>query len=152
RKNADFVRPIASVTKLLSGLLLSDMVNDDTESVTICEDDKDRLKWSRSRLPVGLTASWGELVHAALGASENRAMYAAVRSRMTRAEFVELMNRKAVELGMQSSHFIDPAGIDPGNVSTANDLLELLSAAAENEQVCSWTLTPTIALSTGKGA
>ncbi len=150
-KNPRVVRPIASVTKLLSGLVLSQLEVDPKQAVTIGEDDKDRRKWSRSRLFVGLTAPWGELIQAALGASDNRAMYASVRTAMPASEFVERMNRRAAELGMTSSHFVDPAGVDPGNVSTARDLLGLLAGAAEDQRVREWALTPRIDLATARG-
>src|SRR5689334_9461475 len=103
-KNADAVRPIASVTKLIGGLVLarasSAAVSRD-EWVTITDEDKDRLKWSRSRLKVGWTFRWADLVSAALGASDNRAMYAAVRSSgLSRDEMADRMNHLAREIGM----------------------------------------------------
>lgn len=152
RKNAEVVRPIASVTKLLSGLLLStaDVARD--QLVTIGEEDKDRLKWSRSQLKVSLTTPWLALAKAAIGASDNRAMYAAVRTAMERGRFVALMNDKARQLGMRDSRFVDPAGVDPGNVSTARDLLHLLDAAAADAEVRAWSLEPTIELPTDRGA
>ena len=151
RKNAQVVRPIASVTKLLSGIVLSRLDIDERLPVTIGEEDKDRLKWSRSRLKVGLTVPWGQLVQVALGASDNRAMHAAVRARLPWPDFVALMNRTAAELGMKHSHFVEPTGLDPGNISSALDLLHLLDAAAANEEVRAWSSTPAIELSTGKG-
>lgn len=150
RKNPDVVRPIASVTKLLSGLLFAAM-NDDQTTVTIGEEDKDRLKWSRSRLYVGLSAPWEQLVHATLCASDNRAMYAAVRAKMPREQFVVAMNEKAKALGMNNSSFVDPAGVDPRNVSTALDLLSLVDAAANEPRLAQWTLSESITLATDKG-
>lgn len=173
-KNPREIRPIASVTKLLSGLVLSrqsppagdlsggrprgastdasvaaepepepELARGWTrgegpalEWVEITEEDKDRLKWSRSRLRIGLELDAGALFDAALAASDNRAMYAVVRARgHSRATFVEQMNALARELGMARSTFRDPAGIDPGNVSTAEDLLLLISAAAGDERI-----------------
>jgi D-alanyl-D-alanine endopeptidase (penicillin-binding protein 7) len=194
-KNAEVVRPIASVTKLLSGLLLTrsatesasatvaiatvpaqaiqsafsptstraatptfcvgtstqSTVASEDDFVTIGEEDKDRLKWSRSRLRVGWSFRWSALFAAALGGSDNRAMYASVRARgYARPNFVELMNALARELGMERSHFRDPAGIDPGNVSTALDLLKLIDAAAAREPVRQATLRAQITLSDPK--
>lgn len=137
-KNPDVVRPIASVTKLVSGLVLAALENLEAADtyVTITEEDKDRLKWSRSRVRVGLSFKARELLAAALAASDNRAMYAAVRAAgLSRGEFVERMNALVSELGMTNSVFQDPAGVDPKNVSTATDLLKLLEAAAGSEWV-----------------
>ena len=134
-KNANKVRPIASVTKLLSALVLSRKQAAPPEWITIEEHDKDRLKWSRSRLKIGSVYRSEDLYRAALIASDNRAIYALVRaSGFDRAAFVEEMNRTAHELGMASSRFRDPAGIDPGNVSSANDLVKLLDAIAEDQR------------------
>lgn len=160
-KSPDVVRPIASVTKLLSGLVLTrldaeralpaDVLGPELPGldpwVTISEDDKDRLKHSRSRLGVGRAFKPEDLFAAALGASDNRAMYASVRARrIERARFVERMNALARELGMTKSEFRDPAGIDPGNVSTANDLLALLDAAATDDAIRAATLHGVIEL------
>jgi D-alanyl-D-alanine endopeptidase (penicillin-binding protein 7) len=147
-RRAETVRPIASVTKLLSGLVFSGMeVAPADDWVTLGEEDKDRLKWSRSRLRMGSTYKLPDLFAAALGASDNRAMYATVRGHgISRSVFVDRMNALARELGMHKSTFIDPAGIDPGNVSTAHDLLALLDAAADSELVRSRTLLDAIEL------
>ncbi len=140
-KNAFVVRPIASVTKLLSAVLLERLEREggaktSTSSyVTILEEDKDRVKNSRSRINVGRAFRQDLLLDAALIASDNRAMYAAVRSAgIARRAFVEKMNGLARELGMDKSEFKDPAGIEAENVSTANDLLLLLEAAANSER------------------
>ncbi len=134
-KNADQQRPIASVTKLLSALLLEPQPLD-LQWIEIQEDDKDRLKWSRSRLKVGQRWSPNDLFAAALIASENRAVYALVRATgAPRSDFVARMNQHAQALGMRHSQFYDPAGVDPRNVSTARDLTLLLQAAAQNQRV-----------------
>jgi D-alanyl-D-alanine endopeptidase (penicillin-binding protein 7) len=147
-KNAEVVRPIASVTKLLSGLVFAGMeVAPADDWVTLGEEDKDRLKWSRSRLRMGSVYKLPDLFAAALGASDNRAMYATVRAHgLARSVFVDRMNALARELGMSKSNFIDPAGIDPSNVSTADDLLLLLDAAAASEMVRSRTLLDAVEL------
>jgi serine-type D-Ala-D-Ala endopeptidase (penicillin-binding protein 7) len=147
-KSPELVRPIASVTKLLSGLVLSGLQEAPADdAVTISEDDKDRLKWSRSRIKVGTVYKLPDLFAAALGASDNRAMYATVRGLgLSRGVFVDRMNALARELGMEKSSFVDPAGIDPSNVSTANDLLILLEAAANSEPVRSRTQLPYVEL------
>jgi len=151
-KNPHVVRPIASVTKLLSALVLDRLqqqgaLTSTTGMVTILDEDKDRLKWSKSRLQVGRSYPMHELLEAALIASDNRAMYASVRARgISRASFVEKMNAVARELGMEKSEFKDPAGIDPGNVSTASDLLLLIDAVASCEDICKTTQTGMIDL------
>ena len=151
KKNPTIVRPIASVTKLLTGLVLASMQVDRARTVVVLEDDKDRLKWSKSRLPVSVSMTWGDLLRAGLGASDNRAIYAAVRTVMDRQAFVALMNAKAAEIGMANSKFIDPAGIDPGNVSTAVDLTRLLDAASPLDDLRTMLNAPVIELETNRG-
>jgi serine-type D-Ala-D-Ala endopeptidase (penicillin-binding protein 7) len=138
-KDADRVRPIASITKLLSTLILSKEGLPPDEWITLEEQDKDRLKWSKSKLKIARAYRPLDLFAAALVISENRAVYALVRAKSpNRATFVERMNATAKELGMAHSTFRDPAGVDPANVSTARDLLALLDAVAENEMVAKY--------------
>ena len=135
-KNADEVRPIASITKLVSLLLLSSDGLPKTEWITLEEEDKDRLKWSRSNLAIHRSFRPEDLFAAALVISENRAVYALVRaSGAPREGFVERMNGYARELGMTKTSFRDPAGVDPENVSTARELLTLLDTAANDDRV-----------------
>ena len=150
-KNATTVRPIASVTKLLSALILSAQTTDRGKNITITEEDKDRLKWSRSRLSVDTSMTWGDMLRVGLGASDNRAIYAAVRAVMPRETFVKFMNAKARELGMSNSKFVDPAGVDPGNVSTGMDLLQLLSATSAVADLKTILLSPEIEIATNRG-
>ncbi len=135
-KDPDRVRPIASVTKLLSTLILSKDGLPADEWITLEDQDKDRLKWSKSKLKIDRAFHPLDLFAAALVISENRAVYALVRAAgKTRPMFVERMNSTARELGMGHSTFKDPAGVDPENVSTARDLLALLDAVAGNEMI-----------------
>ncbi|MFO0724195.1 MAG: serine hydrolase [Myxococcota bacterium] len=135
-RRPDLVRPIASVTKLMTALVFSERVPKPDQPITLEECDKDRLKWSKSRLKIGKTYAAADLFSAALGASDNRAVYALVRGAgVERGSFVDEMNSTAEALGMDSTHFQDPAGIDPSNVSTATDLLKLLDAVASEEWV-----------------
>lgn len=151
-KNADTVRPIASITKLLSALTMRPHLLPADSVVTISDSDKDRLKWSKSRLVIGLEASRDELLTAGLCASDNRAMYALVRSiGFDRKNFATLMNATARELHMDHSRFIDAAGIDPGNVSTARDLGELLAASADDPDIRKKTQVDKLNLYTRKG-
>jgi serine-type D-Ala-D-Ala endopeptidase (penicillin-binding protein 7) len=151
-KRPNDVRPIASVTKLLTSYLIEKDQLAFPEWITIEEADKDRLKWSKSHLKIGHTYRSEDLYRTALIASDNRAIYALVRSAgIERAAFVEKMNAVAKELGMTKSAFRDPAGIDPGNVSTANDLLKLIEAVAALERVKAASQQGTIDLVNDKG-
>jgi serine-type D-Ala-D-Ala endopeptidase (penicillin-binding protein 7) len=129
-KNADEVMPIASITKLMTAIVILDSGVPLLESVTVDGDDVDRFKGSRSKLRVGATLMRAELLKLALMASENRAAAALARSYPGGTEvFVDAMNRKAQELGMLNSHFVDSTGLRPENVSTAGDLVKLVNAA-----------------------
>lgn len=151
-RHADRVRPIASVTKLMTALVFSRRVPRPEGAITLEECDKDRLKWSKSRLRIGSTYTSTALFSAALGASDNRAVYALVRGAgVERRSFVDEMNDLAAELGMSATSFADPAGIDPGNVSTAHDLLKLLDAVATESWVREKCLEPSFDLTDGAG-
>ncbi|MEY4980570.1 MAG: hypothetical protein RLZZ352_2840 [Pseudomonadota bacterium] len=129
-KNDSAVLPIASITKLMTGLVIADASLPMDEVITLTDDDVDTHKGSRSRLAVGTTLTRGELMHLALMSSENRAANALGRTfpgGMNR--FVSLMNSKARELGMQDTRFVDPTGLFSENRSSARDLATLVSAA-----------------------
>jgi D-alanyl-D-alanine endopeptidase (penicillin-binding protein 7) len=135
-KDPDRVRPIASITKLASTLLLAKDGLPEDEWITLVEQDKDRLKWSKSKLRIERSYKPLDLFAAALVISENRAVYALVRALgVSRESFVGRMNTLARELGMKHTTFKDPAGVDPANVSSARDLLALLDAVAGDEMV-----------------
>ena len=123
-------RPIASLTKLMTALVIleSDAALD--EAIAITEEDRDRLKGSHSRIPFGTVLTRAELLRAALGASDNRAASALARHYPGgRAQFIAAMNAKAQALDMTGTRFADASGLAAGNVSTARDLLKLLEAA-----------------------
>ncbi|MDZ7750587.1 MAG: serine hydrolase [Gammaproteobacteria bacterium] len=129
-KNTEKIRPIASITKLMTAMVVLDTHLSPDEYIQITDDDKDRLKYSRSRLPVGSRLTRDELLHSALVGSENRAAAALARTYPDGPEaFVAAMNRKAAELGMTETTFVDPTGLDPGNLSTARDVARLAMAA-----------------------
>jgi D-alanyl-D-alanine endopeptidase (penicillin-binding protein 7) len=152
-KRARDPRPIASITKLASMAVFLESAAELDPWVEITEDDKDRLKWSRSRLRVGQRYSPEDLFTAALVASDNRAVYALVRaSGWARPLFVERMNAFAARLGMRDTRFVDPAGVDPGNVSTAWDLVLLLDAATRLDRVTRVTRLAEHALVSEEGA
>jgi len=129
-KNVDAVHPIASITKLMTALVVLDAALPLDEPVTVSAEDVDGIKGTRSRLRIGTTLTRGELLKLALMASENRAAAALTRAYPggTRA-FVAAMNRKAAELGMRSTRFVDGTGLSSDNVSTAQDLARLVGAA-----------------------
>lgn len=129
-KHADERVPIASLTKLLTAMVVLDSKHSLLKPARITDADVDRLKWSRSRLPVGSLLLRRTMLHIALMSSENRAAFALSRDYPGgRAGFVRAMNRTAKRLHMRHSHFVDPTGLSPHNVSTARDLTRLARAA-----------------------
>ena len=131
-KNADAVTPIASITKLMTAMVILDRGLDLEQRVVISRDDIDSLKGTRSRLRPGNIATRGELLLLALMASENRAAAALGRTYPGGiTAFVAAMNAKAAALDMRDSRFVDPTGLSAGNVSSARDLVKLVRAAHE---------------------
>ncbi|MBA6413442.1 D-alanyl-D-alanine endopeptidase [Parahaliea sp. F7430] len=129
-KNADTVRPIASITKLMTAMVTLDANLDLSEAVTITREDQDLVRLTGSRLAYGASLSRRELVLLAIMSSENRAANALGRSYPGgMSAFVEAMNNKAVALGMTNSQFADPAGLRSDNLSTASDLARMIAAA-----------------------
>ena len=130
-KDIDTVRSIASITKLMTAMVIIDAKLDLDERVTITKDDRDLVRLTGSRLEYGATLSRKELLQLALMSSENRAATALGRSYPGGMDsFVTLMNIKAAALGMKDSHFADAAGLLTENVSTARDLGKMVAAAA----------------------
>jgi D-alanyl-D-alanine endopeptidase (penicillin-binding protein 7) len=132
-KNAQISLPIASITKLMTSLVVVEAGQDLEETLTVTEEDVDREKFSHSRLRVGSQLSRSNMLHIALMSSENRAAAALGRSYPggIRA-FVAAMNAKARELGMNSSNFADSTGLNSANVSSARDLAKLVVAAYQH--------------------
>jgi len=129
-KNAEAVLPIASITKLMTAMVVLDARLPMDESIAITEEDVDTLKGTRSRLKVGARFTREELLRLALMASENRAASALSRAYPGGAgAFLAAMNRKAAELGMRDSRFEDPTGLTRANVSTAQDLVKLVATS-----------------------
>ena len=130
RKNELAVLPIASITKLMTGLLVTEAKLPMDEMITITQDDVDTEKGSSSRLMVGAQLSRGELLHLALMASENRAAHALGRSYPGGlATFVGLMNTRARSLGMLDTSYVEPTGLSSKNQSSARDLATLVGFA-----------------------
>ena len=139
-KNADVVTPIASITKLMTAMVVLDAKLPLDEEISISSVDINRQKRSRSRMPTGMTLSRGELLKLALMASDNLSAAALARTYPGGTEAALLqMNAKARELGMNSSQFMDPTGLNSGNVSTANDLVKMVHAAQGYELIHQFT-------------
>ncbi|MDC1312002.1 D-alanyl-D-alanine carboxypeptidase [Burkholderiales bacterium] len=146
-KNASDVAPIASVTKLMTAMVIIDSGVPLLESITIAKADVDRYKGSRSKLGVGTTLLRAEVLKLALMASENRASAALARVFPGgKTAFVIAMNSKAKSLGMNDTNFVDSTGLRPGNVSTGHDLLKLVQAALRYPLIRQYTTTSSFQL------
>jgi len=136
RKNDSAVLPIASITKLMTALVISEAKLPMDEQITISQDDVDTEKGSTSRLRVGTTLSRGELMHLALMSSENRAAHALGRSYPGGMNaFVEAMNQRAQLLGMNDTKYVEPTGLSSRNQSSAQDLARLVGVAAQDKML-----------------
>lgn len=134
--------PIASITKLMTAMVTLDRHLPMEETVTIVAEDRDRLRGSSSRLPIGARLSRHDLLLAALAASDNRAAAALARTYPGgRAAMLSMMNGRAKELGMDNTHFSDPVGLDSDSVSTAHDLAVMVAAAAKYSLIREFTTT-----------
>jgi D-alanyl-D-alanine endopeptidase (penicillin-binding protein 7) len=129
-KNPGAVLPIASITKLMTAMVILDAGVNLEQRVAISDEDYDLLKGTRSRLRPGTVLTRDELLLLALMSSENRAAYSLARTYPGgTAAFVAAMNAKAQALGMNDTRFIDPTGLSSSNVSTAQDLARMVRAA-----------------------
>jgi D-alanyl-D-alanine endopeptidase (penicillin-binding protein 7) len=130
RKNDQAVLPIASLTKLMTGLVIAEAHLPASELITITQDDVDTEKGSSSRLAVGSVLSRGDLLHLALMSSENRAAHALGRTFPGGLDaFVGRMNARAQMLGMRDTRYVEPTGLSSRNQSSAHDLATLVAAA-----------------------
>lgn len=130
-RNGNRVMPIASLTKLMTALVVLDANLRLNEMLTVTNADIDRIKGTGSRLAIGSRLSRAEMLHIALMSSENRAASALARHYPGgQRAFVEAMNAKARMLGMWNTRYADSTGLNPRNVSTAQDLAKLAAAAA----------------------
>ena len=144
RKNDSAVLPIASLTKLMTGLLISEAHLPLDEAITISEADVDTEKGSRSRLFVGSTLSRGELLHLALMSSENRAAHALGRTYPGGLpSFIADMNARARSLGMKDTRYVEPTGLSSANQSTAQDLALLVATASRDPMLRDLSTSPT---------
>ncbi|WP_143054505.1 D-alanyl-D-alanine endopeptidase [Massilia timonae] len=142
-KNANVALPIASITKLMTGMVVMEAKQDLDEVLRVTDADVDRLKYSSSRLPVGARMTRRELLHITLMSSENRAASALGRNYPGGIEaFVAAMNAKARQLGMMDTHYVDSSGLSSRNVSSARDLVKLVMAAHEDPLLREFSTTP----------
>lgn len=141
-KNTSQQTPIASVTKLMTAMVMLDAHLPMDDLLYIDDQDVDYLKNTHSRLAVGTSLTRGELLQLALMASENRAAAALGRNYPGGiSAFVSAMNAKALALGMSSSHFVDSTGLDSNNMSTAEDLAKMVNAAYRYPEIRQVTTT-----------
>jgi serine-type D-Ala-D-Ala endopeptidase (penicillin-binding protein 7) len=150
-KRAEISMPIASITKLMTSMVVLDARLNMEESITIEEQDKDTLRHSSSHLPVGACLSRREALLLALMASENRAAHALARTYPGGVgALVRAMNEKARSMALKVTHFVDPTGLSDENVSSAQELSRLVDAASHYTQICAFTTLPEIKLQLGR--
>lgn len=149
-KNPEAVLPIASLTKLMTAVVVVEARLPLDDAITITSDDVDTEKNSSSRLAVGSTLSRGELLHLALMSSENRAAHALGRTYPGGlTAFVSAMNAKARLLGMHDTRYVDPTGLNSGNQATARDLATLVKAAYQQPLIRELSVSPEHAVRLG---
>jgi D-alanyl-D-alanine endopeptidase (penicillin-binding protein 7) len=140
RKNDHAVLPIASLTKLMTGLVISEAHLPMGERIAITQADVDTEKGSSSRLAVGTVLTRGELMHLSLMSSENRAAHALGRTFPGGLDvFVDRMNQRARMLGMTDTRYVEPTGLSSRNQSSASDLAVLASAAYKDPMLREWS-------------
>lgn len=135
-KESDAVRPIASISKLMTALVVVEAHQDMSEVIEVTADDIDRLKHTSSRLQVGSRLTRDDMLHIALMSSENRAASALGRNYPGGLKaFVAAMNAKAKALGMLDTHYVEPTGLSSRNVSSARDLAKLVIEAQKHSLI-----------------
>jgi D-alanyl-D-alanine endopeptidase (penicillin-binding protein 7) len=150
-KNSDAVLPIASITKLMTALVVTEANLPLDEPLTISQEDVDTEKGSRSRLRVGTQLTREEMLHLALMSSENRAAHALGRAYPGGLPaFVQAMNAKAALLGMADTHYVEPTGLSSKNQSSAKDLATLVKAAHEHQLIRELSTSPEFRVAVGK--
>ena len=153
RKHENEVTPIASITKLMTAMVILDARLPLDEPITITREDRDRLKWTKSRLREGMSLRRGDLLALALMASENRAASALARTFPGGTPvMVALMNAKARELGMNNTRFAGPVGLQSENVSTAHDLVKMVRAAETYPEIRRATTRSSLTVQVGTQA
>lgn len=151
-KNSHDLRPIASISKLMTALVVAESGLPMDEVLTIGDEDVDRMRYSRSRLAVGTRLTRGEMLHLALMSSENRAASALGRHYPGgMPAFVRAMNDKARALGMRHSRFVEPTGLSSDNVATSHDLVKLLKATNRHPIIRHYATDDTEVFDLGRG-
>lgn len=150
-RQADVALPIASITKLMTALVVLEAQQPLDEELEITKDDRDSERHSSSRLAIGATLERGDLLHVALMASENRAAHALGRNYPGGLPaVVHAMNAKAKALGMTSTRFVDPTGLSSDNVASPADLAKLVIAASHNPTIREFTTDPDYSVTVGR--
>lgn len=150
-RDTGMVTPIASVTKLMTALVVLDALQPLDEVIKLTNDDKWKGKGSFSRIPIGAKLTRGELLRLALMASENRAARVLARNYPGGIpQFVKTMNVKAKALGMTQTRFDDPSGLSSNNVSSARDLVKLVNAASRQSIIRDYSTLPSYEVRVGK--
>lgn len=151
-KNSDTQTPIASITKLMTAMVVLDAQLPLDEEISINVADIDTLKGTRSRLRIGMAYTRSELLKLALMASENRAAFALARTYPGGYNAaIAAMNAKARELGMHNTRFLGPTGLSSGNVSTAHDLVKMVAAARDYPLIHQYTTAASHSVEGRKG-
>jgi len=151
QKNAQAAMPIASLTKLMTAVVVLEARQDMAEELTVTAADVDRLKYSSSRLRVGTRLSRTDMLHIALMSSENRAASALGRNYPGgTSRFVAAMNAKARALGMQSTHYVEPTGLSSANVASPEDLAKLVLAAEKHALIRRYTTDRSFTIRQGR--
>ena len=139
-RNERVAVPVASITKLMTALVVLDAGQSMQQTLTITADDVRGTAGNSSRLPVGARLTREDLLRLALMSSENRAAHALCRNYPKGlAACVKAMNNKAAGLHMATARFVDPTGLSSGNVASAADLAKLVIASAANPQISAFS-------------
>ncbi|MFZ6814251.1 D-alanyl-D-alanine endopeptidase [Undibacterium sp. Rencai35W] len=151
-KNSNVSLPIASITKLMTSLVVVEANQDMNEEIEITNDDLDKEKGTGSRLKVGAKLSRADLLHIALMSSENRAASALGRNYIGGLPaFVAAMNAKAKQLGMTETHYVDSSGLSSQNVASAQDLVKLINAAYQHPLIRQYSTDSSYVVAPGGG-
>jgi D-alanyl-D-alanine endopeptidase (penicillin-binding protein 7) len=151
-KNENAIRPIASISKLLTALVIVDANLPLDQMIEISEDDVDHIRNASSRLTVGTRLTRADMLHLALMSSENRAAHSLARTYPGGFDaFVRAMNAKAQSLGMYNSHFVEPTGLSSENVSSPHDLVRLMRAASQRPLIHRYTTDTEYQVETARG-
>ena len=149
-KNPSAVLPIASITKLMTALVVTEASLSLDDKLVVTQDDIEATAGSRSRLKLGTQLTRGEMLHLALMASENRAAHVLGRTYPGGLDrFITAMNGKARSLGMNDTRYVEPTGLSSSNQSSAQDLTRLVRAAYEHPIIRELSTSPDFVVPVG---